>query len=82
MLAQAPELSIITFEITCSIVEHAARSTIELPGCQSVLLQAVLRTGAPTVLLVMSGRSLRLHCAVEHVPTIVQIWERLDPFDC
>ncbi|MFD1721634.1 glycoside hydrolase family 3 N-terminal domain-containing protein [Amnibacterium endophyticum] len=54
--------------------ENASRSTLELPGRQLELLQAVAATGTPVVLLVTSGRPLDLRWAVEHVPAIVQIW--------
>ncbi len=38
------------------IGEMASRSSLELPGRQLELLQAVVRTGTPVVLLVMNGR--------------------------
>jgi beta-glucosidase len=56
------------------IGEAASRSSIELPGRQLELLQAVVATGTPTVLLVMSGRPLDLRWAAENVPAILDIW--------
>jgi beta-glucosidase len=56
------------------IGEAASRSSIELPGRQLELLQAVVATGTPTVLLVMNGRPLDLRWAAEHVPAILDIW--------
>ena len=56
------------------IGENASRSTLELPGRQLELLQAVVATGTPVVLLLMSGRPLDLRWAAEHVPAIMQIW--------
>jgi beta-glucosidase len=56
------------------IGEAASRSSLELPGRQLELLQAVAATGTPVVLLVMNGRPLDLRWAVEHVPAIVDIW--------
>ena len=44
------------------------------PGRQLELLQAVVETGTPTVLLVMNGRPLDLRWAAEHVPAILDIW--------
>jgi beta-glucosidase len=38
------------------------------------LLQAVVATGTPTVLLVMNGRPLDLRWAAENVPAILDIW--------
>ncbi|HJW35944.1 MAG TPA: glycoside hydrolase family 3 C-terminal domain-containing protein, partial [Actinomycetes bacterium] len=56
------------------IGEAASRSSIELPGRQLELLQAVVDTGTPTVLLVMNGRPLDLRWAAENVPAILDIW--------
>jgi beta-glucosidase len=56
------------------IGEAASRSSLELPGRQLELLQAVVATGTPTVLLVMNGRPLDLRWAAEHVPAILDIW--------
>src|SRR5918995_277294 len=56
------------------IGEAASRSSIELPGRQLELLQAVVATGTPVVLLVMNGRRLDLRWAVGNVPAILDIW--------
>jgi beta-glucosidase len=56
------------------IGEAASRSSLELPGRQLELLQAVIATGTPVVLLVMNGRPLDLRWAAEHVPAILDIW--------
>jgi beta-glucosidase len=56
------------------IGEMASRSSLELPGRQLELLQAVVATGTPVVLLVMSGRPVDLRWAAEHVPSILEIW--------
>jgi len=54
--------------------EAASRSSLELPGGQLALLQAVVATGTPVVLLVMNGRPLDLRWAAENVPAILDIW--------
>jgi beta-glucosidase len=56
------------------IGEAASRSSLELPGRQLELLQAVVETGVPVVLLVMNGRPLDLRWAAQHVPAILEIW--------
>ena len=56
------------------IGEAASRSSLELPGRQLELLQAVVETGTPVVLLVMNGRPLDLRWAAQHVPAILDIW--------
>lgn len=56
------------------IGESASRSSLELPGRQQELLEAVVATGTPMVLLIMNGRPLDLRWAAEHVPAILDIW--------
>lgn len=56
------------------IGEAASRSSLDLPGRQLELLQAIVKTGTPVVLLVMNGRPLDLRWAAEHVPAILDIW--------
>jgi len=54
--------------------EQASRSSLELPGRQLELLQAVRATGKPVVLLLMNGRPLDILWAAENVPSILEIW--------
>jgi beta-glucosidase len=56
------------------IGEMASRSSLDLPGRQLELVQAVVATGTPVVLLVMNGRPLDLRWPAEHVPAILDIW--------
>lgn len=56
------------------IGESASRSSLELPGRQLELIQAVVATGTPVVLLVMNGRPLDLRWPAENVPAILDIW--------
>jgi beta-glucosidase len=56
------------------IGEAASRSSLELPGRQLEVLQAVVGTGTPTVLLIMNGRPLDLRWAADNVSAILDIW--------
>ena len=56
------------------IGEAASRSSLELPGRQLELLQAVAATGTPVVLVVLNGRPLDLRWAAQHVPAILGLW--------
>jgi beta-glucosidase len=60
-------------ELQDMIGEAASRSSLELPGRQQELLDAVVATGKPVVLLVMNGRPLDLRAAAK-VPAILDIW--------
>jgi len=54
--------------------EAAARSWIGLPGRQQELLEKVVATGKPVVLILFSGRPLTLPWAFEHVPAALAAW--------
>jgi beta-glucosidase len=54
--------------------EAASRSTLSLPGNQQQLLEALVATGRPVVLVLLSGRPLDISWAAEHVPAILQAW--------
>lgn len=74
-LARASEVAVVvTGQNQNMIGEFASSSTLDLPGRQLELLQAVVETGTPTVALVMSGRPLDLRWADAHVPSILQVW--------
>ena len=74
-LARNADVAVVVLgEFQNMIGEAASRSSLELPGRQLELLQAVAGTGTPVVLLVMNGRPLDLRWAAEHVPAILDIW--------
>lgn len=54
--------------------EASSRATLDLPGDQQKLLEAVVATGKPVVLVLESGRPLDIRWPNEHVPAIVQAW--------
>jgi beta-glucosidase len=74
-LAAGAEVAIVVVgEWQNMIGEAASRSSLELPGRQLELLQAVVATGTPTVAVIMNGRPLDLRWAAEHVPAILDVW--------
>jgi beta-glucosidase len=50
------------------------RSDLDLPGKQETLLEAVMKTGKPVVLVLQNGRALSIPWAAEHVPAILEAW--------
>jgi beta-glucosidase len=54
--------------------EAASRSTLDLPGRQLELLEAVAATGTPVVLVLVSGRPLDLRRASQLAPAILMAW--------
>ncbi len=54
--------------------EAASRAHLGLPGRQQQVLEAIVATGKPVVLVLFSGRPLTLHWAFEHVPAVLAAW--------
>ncbi|MCB8983970.1 MAG: glycoside hydrolase family 3 C-terminal domain-containing protein [Ardenticatenaceae bacterium] len=50
------------------------RSSLDLPGAQEALLQAVAATGVPVVLVLINGRPLSIQWAADHIPAILECW--------
>lgn len=56
------------------ISEVSSRATLDLPGIQEQMLEAVVATGKPVVLVLINGRPLDIRWANEHVPAILETW--------
>jgi beta-glucosidase len=54
--------------------EAASRTKLGFTGAQEQLLEAVVATGKPVILVVLAARPLELKWAAEHVPAILQAW--------
>jgi len=54
--------------------EAASRAHLGLPGRQQELLEAIVGTGKPVVLILFSGRPLTVPWAFEHVPAVMEAW--------
>lgn len=54
--------------------EASSRTNIEIPDVQKRLLQALLKTGKPVVLVLFTGRPLALKWENENVPAILNVW--------
>lgn len=54
--------------------EASSRATLDLPGDQRKLIDAVVATGKPVILVLESGRPLDISWAPAEVPAILQAW--------
>ncbi|MBP3983523.1 glycoside hydrolase family 3 C-terminal domain-containing protein [Pseudoxanthomonas helianthi] len=54
--------------------ESLSRTSLDLPGRQLELLQAVQATGTPVVLVLINGRPMSINWADAHVPAILEAW--------
>lgn len=57
-----------------TVGESRSRTSLDLPGRQLELLQAVQATGTPVVLVLINGRPMSINWADAHVPAILEAW--------
>jgi beta-glucosidase len=54
--------------------ESLSRTSLDLPGHQEKLLQALHATGKPVIAVLINGRPLTINWADEHLPAILEAW--------
>ena len=54
--------------------EASSRSNIEIPDTQKELLNALLQTGKPVVMVLFTGRPLAIKWESENAPAILNVW--------
>ena len=54
--------------------ESSSRTDLDIPDVQRTLLEALLKTGKPVVLVLFSGRPVVLTWENENVPAILNVW--------
>ena len=74
-LAGSSDLTILVVgELQNMIGEAASRASIDLPGREEELLEKVVGTGKPVVVVLMNGRPLNIAWAAQHVRAILEVW--------
>ncbi len=58
----------------CTSGEFRDRADLGLPGVQQALVEAVIATGTPTVVVLIDGRPLALPWIAEHVRAVLVAW--------
>ncbi|HWG22080.1 MAG TPA: beta-glucosidase BglX [Terracidiphilus sp.] len=74
--AKKADLALLALGESANWMEGEASSRVHLgfTGNQQRLLEAVVATGKPVVLIVLAGRPLEIKWAAEHVPAILEAW--------
>lgn len=54
--------------------ESRSRTSLDLPGRQQQLLEALYATGKPVVLVLVNGQPLTVNWADAHIPAILESW--------
>jgi len=57
-----------------TVGESTSRTSLDLPGRQLELVQAVYATGKPVVVVLLNGRPLSINWINKYVPSIVEGW--------
>lgn len=57
-----------------TVGEGRSRTSLELPGRQEKLMEAVYATGKPVVLVLLDGRASAINWADRNIPAIVHAW--------
>jgi beta-glucosidase len=80
-VAQAADAAIVVVggnESTCREAWHenhlGDRDNLDLLGRQDELVQAIVETGTPTVVVLINGRPLTINAIAERVPAILEGW--------
>jgi len=71
-VAKGSDVSIVVLgDQAATVGESASRSSLDLPGRQELLLQSVVATGKPVILVLISGRPVTINFANKYVPGIL-----------
>jgi len=74
-LASSSDLTILVLgEAQNMSGEAASRESLDLPGREEQLLEAVAATRKPVVLVLLNGRPLNIKWAAAHIPAILEAW--------
>ena len=57
-----------------TVGESASRTSLDLPGRQLELVQAVYATGKPVVVVLLNGRPMSINWVSRYVPGIIEAW--------
>ena len=57
-----------------AVGESRSRTSLDLPGRQQQLLEALYATGKPVVLVLINGRPLTINWADKYIPSILETW--------
>ena len=74
-LAKGSDVAVVFVgELAEMVGEAASRSSLDLPGRQLELVQAIHATGKPTIVVLVNGRPLTIGWVVNNVPAILESW--------
>ena len=57
-----------------TVGESASRTSLDLPGRQLQLVQAVYATGKPVIVILINGRPMSINWVNKYIPGIIEAW--------
>jgi beta-glucosidase len=73
--AQESDLTVVVLGDSMKTVgESASRTSLDLPGRQLDLVQAVHATGKPVIVILINGRPMSINWISKYVPGIIEAW--------
>jgi beta-glucosidase len=73
--AKKSDIAVVVLGDTSKTVgESASRSSLDLPGHQLELVQAVYATGKPLIVVLINGRPISINWVNKYVPGIIEAW--------
>lgn len=57
-----------------TVGESRSRTSLDLPGHQRLLVQEMVKTGKPVVVVLMAGRAVSINCIHQNVPAVLCCW--------
>jgi len=73
--AKKSELAVVVLgDSPTTVGETASRTSLDLPGRQLELVQAVYATGKPVVVVMINGRPMSINWVNKYIPGIIQTW--------
>jgi beta-glucosidase len=74
-IAKKSDLAIVVLgDSSKTVGESASRSSLDLPGRQLELVQAVYATGKPVIVILINGRPISINWVNKYVPGIIEAW--------
>ncbi|HVQ36682.1 MAG TPA: glycoside hydrolase family 3 N-terminal domain-containing protein, partial [Pyrinomonadaceae bacterium] len=74
-VARKSDLAIVVLgDSSKTVGESASRSSLDLPGRQLELVQAVYATGKPVIVVLINGRPVSINWVHKYVPGIIEAW--------
>jgi beta-glucosidase len=71
---RADKVVLVLGELAFMSGELASQASLDLPGRQQELMEAVAAMGKPAILVLVNGRPLNITWAAEHIPAILVAW--------